>query len=231
VMLSEVSVAVNVAVPAVVDFVVKVATPLPFVVPEIVVIVLVAPVDDKVTVLPEIGLELASFKVTVIVEVVVPSDAIVVGLAVAVEWAVVTAPAVKVTVAADGMTVIASDVSVAVNVAVPAVVEVVVNVATPLPFVVPETVVIVLVTPEDASVTVLPETGFESASFKITVIVEVVVPSAAIDIGLAVTVDCDAETPPTVTETVGNVLVTAPPWTDAPIVVAVPASAPVKVAV
>lgn len=99
-----------------------------------------------------------------------------------------TAPAVKVTVAVC-VTVKESVLSVAVNVAVPATVPLVVKVATPLPFVVPETVVIVFATPVEARVTVLPETGLEAASFKVTVIVDVVVPSAAIEVGFAVTVD------------------------------------------
>ena len=53
-----------------------------------------------------------------------------------------------------------------------------VNVATPEPLVTPETVVIVDEPPPLASVTVLPETGFDWASFSVTVIVEVVEPSA-----------------------------------------------------
>jgi hypothetical protein len=193
VMVSVVSVAVNVAEPAAVPLVVKVATPLPFVVPETVTIVLVTPVEARVTVLLETGLELASFKVTVIVEVVVPSAVIEVGLAAAVDTEALTAPAVKVTDPV-WVTVSESEVSVAVKIAVPAVVDFVVKVATPLPFVVPETVVIVLVTPEDARVTVFPETGFEFESFNVTVIVEVVVPSAAIEAELTVTVDCAAVT-------------------------------------
>ena len=99
-----------------------------------------------------------------------------------------TAPAVKVTEAVC-VTVIESVVSVAVNVALPATVPFVVNVATPLPFVVPEIVVIVLATPVDASVTVLPETGLEFASNKVTVIVDVAVLFATIDDVPAVTVD------------------------------------------
>ena len=94
------------------------------------------------------------------------------------------------------VTVTESVVSVAVNVAVPEFVDAVVNVATPLPFVVPETVASVLETPVDATVTVLPDTGLELLSFKVTVIVEVVVPSAAIVVGLATTVDCAADSPP-----------------------------------
>ena len=53
-----------------------------------------------------------------------------------------------------------------------------VNVATPEPLVTPETVVIVEEPPPLASVTVLPATGFDCASLSVTVIVEVVAPSA-----------------------------------------------------
>jgi hypothetical protein len=51
------SVAVKVALPASVDFVVKVATPLVFVVPDTVVTVFVVPVYPNVTVFPETGFE------------------------------------------------------------------------------------------------------------------------------------------------------------------------------
>ena len=87
------------------------------------------------------------------------------------------------------VTVIESVVSVAVNVALPATVPFVVKVATPLPLVVPETVVIVFATPAEASVTVFPETGLEFASNKVTVIVDVAVLFATIDDVPAVTVD------------------------------------------
>ena len=54
----------------------------------------------------------------------------------------------------------------------------------------PEAAEIVSVAPRlEASVTVLPETGFEFASFKVTVIVEVVLPSATTEAGLELTVD------------------------------------------
>jgi hypothetical protein len=72
----------------------------------------------------------------------------------------------------------------------PAVVDFTVKVATPEALVVPETVVIVSLAPRlEARVTVLPETGFEVESFKVTVTVEVVVPSAVTEVGLALTVD------------------------------------------
>ena len=56
-----------------------------------------------------------------------------------------------------------------------------VNVASPEPLVTPETVVIVEEPPPLASVTVLPETGFDCASFSVTVIVAVAEPSAVTD--------------------------------------------------
>ncbi len=73
-----------------------------------------------------------------------------------------------------------------------------VKVATPEPLVTPETVVIVEEPPPFASVTVLPETGFDCASFSVTVTVEVVLPSARTEAGAAETVDCAAVTGPTV---------------------------------
>ena len=49
----------------------------------------------------------------------------------------------------------------------------------------PETVVIVEEPPPFASVTVLPETGFELTSLSVTVTVEVVTPFAVTDAGAA----------------------------------------------
>jgi hypothetical protein len=49
-----------------------------------------------------------------------------------------------------------------------------------------------------ASVTVLPLTGLPPASVRVTVIVEVVAPSAGTEVGLAITVETDALTPPVV---------------------------------
>jgi len=63
--------------------------------------------------------------------------------------------------AAVCVTVTESVVSVAVYVVASATVSVTVNVATPEPFVVPETVVMVEEPPDLASVTVLPETGWD----------------------------------------------------------------------
>ena len=49
-----------------------------------------------------------------------------------------------------------------------------------------------------ASATVLPDTKLSFASFSVTVTVELAVPSAAKSVGLAVTVDCPADTGPAV---------------------------------
>ena len=77
-----------------------------------------------------------------------------------------------------------------------------VKVATPEPLVTPETVVIVEEPPDFASVTVLPATPVEWESLSVTVIVEVVLPSAATVAGAALTVDCAAVGTPSVKSTV-----------------------------
>ena len=66
----------------------------------------------------------------------------------------------------------------------------------------PETVVIVEEPPPFASVTVLPETGFELTSLSVTVIVEVVTPFAVTEAGAAETVDWAAVTAPAANVTV-----------------------------
>src|SRR5206468_405496 len=78
-----------------------------------------------------------------------------------------------------------------------------VPVATPLALVGPAGWVSVLPLPVAASTTVAPLIGLPLASFAVTVIVDVPDP-AAIEVGEAVTVDCEAETGPgfTVTEAV-----------------------------
>src|SRR5215471_14175467 len=93
-----------------------------------------------------------------------------------------------------------SVVSVAAKVSKPVLADFTVKVATPEALVVPETVVIVGAPGPEvwARVTVLPETGLLFASFKVTVIVEVVVPSAATEAGDGETVDTLAETAPAV---------------------------------
>src|SRR5262249_28579276 len=88
-LLSVTSVAGNTSAPAVVDLTVNVATPKLFVVPETTVIVGVPGPDvlANVTALPETGLLLASFNVTVTVDVVVPFATTDVGAALTVDWA------------------------------------------------------------------------------------------------------------------------------------------------
>jgi hypothetical protein len=76
-----------------------------------------------------------------------------------------------------------------------------VKLACPEAFVTPSTVVIVEEPPDLASDTALPATGFDCASFKVTVTVEVVTPSAITEAGAAATVDCAAVTAPAVNAT------------------------------
>ena len=96
-----VSVAAKTSAPTVVDFTVKVTTPEALLTPEARLTVGVPgpAVFARVTVLPATGLLSASCKVTVIVEVAEPSATTEVGNATTVDWAAVTGPAVKVTVA------------------------------------------------------------------------------------------------------------------------------------
>jgi hypothetical protein len=157
----------------------------------------------SVTVLPETG-ELAPLSnVTVIVEVVVPSAVTVEGEGDTVDNPAETAAAVNVTVAVCVICRLESVVSVAVNTGEPAVEDFTVKVTTPVELEVPEAAEIVSVAPRlEASVTVLPDTGLLWASFNVTVIVEVLTPSAATDEGEGATVDCAAVTAPAVNVTV-----------------------------
>jgi hypothetical protein len=147
----------------------------------------------SVTVLPDTGLLWASFNVTVIVEVVDPSAVTDEGEGATVDCAAVTAPAVNVTVAVAVMVTL-SVVSVAVNTSAAAVVDLTVKVAWPEASLVPWVVVMVGVPEPEvlASVTVLPETGLLLPSFNVTVIVEVVEPSAVTEEGEAATVEFPA---------------------------------------
>ena len=99
--LSVVSVAVKTSAPAVVDFTVNVTTPEASLGPDAALIVGVPGplVFANVTVFPDTGFPLASFSVTVIVEVVEPSATTDVGDAVTVDWLALAGPAVNVTVA------------------------------------------------------------------------------------------------------------------------------------
>jgi hypothetical protein len=191
--LSSVSVAVKTDEPGVKEVTANVTTPKLSETPEAAAIVSSAPrLEASVTVLPETALPPAAFKVTVIVEVAVPSAKIEVGEAATVDWAALTAPAEKSTVAV-WVTITLSSVSVAVKTGVPAVVEVTVKVTTPKTLESPEAAEIVSVAPRlEASVTVLPDMGLLLASSKVTVIVEVVMPSHAMVRGLATTVEVSA---------------------------------------
>jgi hypothetical protein len=77
-----------------------------------------------------------------------------------------------------------------------------VNVTTPLAVEVPLAAEIVELPPLFASVTVLPLTKLLLASLSVTVMVEVVEPSATTDVGLALTVELAALAGPAVNVTV-----------------------------
>jgi len=170
--------------PAAVDASVPVATPFASVVPTGWVSVLpVVGVAASVTVAPWIGLPLASFAVTVIVD--VPLAAVVGEVAVTVDWAAETAPALTTTVA---VCVIATVLIVADTVFDPAAVDDSVPVATPLASVVPVGWVRVLPLVGVAAIeTVAPAIGLPKASFAVTVMVEVPLCAAIGDV--AVTAD------------------------------------------
>ena len=137
-----------------------------------------------------------SVAVTVIVEVPVP--AAIGDVALTVDWAADTAPALTTTVA---VCVIATALIVADTVLDPAVVELNVPVISPLASVVPTGWVSVLpVVGVAARVTVAPAIGLPFASRAVTVIVEVPVPATIGDV--AVTVDWVADTVPAFTTTV-----------------------------
>ena len=179
--------------PAIVELKLPVATPLPLVGAGWV-NVLPEPVADSTTVAPLIGLPLASRAVTVIVEVPLPA-VIDVGDATTLDCDAETAPVVTVTVA---VCVTATPLIVADTVLVSGVVELSVPVATPLAFVGLAGCVSVLPEPVVARTTVAPLMGLPFASRAVTVIVDVPLP-AVIEVGDAVTVDCEADTGPAVT--------------------------------
>src|SRR6266540_6271484 len=192
-------------VPATVALRVPVATPLASVGPLGCVKAVPLPVAASTTVAPLIGLPLASFAVTEIVDVPVPTG-IELGAAATVDRAANTGPAATVTVA---LWVIAVPFAVAETVFVPAPVELSVPVATPLAFVVPLGWVSVLPLPVAASTTVAPLIGLPLASFALTVIVAVPV-SAVSEVGEALTVDCAADTAPGITVTVAVCVIAQP---------------------
>jgi len=175
---------------------VPVATPLAFVVATGCVSELpVVGVAASVTVAPWIGLPLASRAVTVMVD--VPLPAVIGEVAVTVDCAAETVPALTTTVA---VWVMATELIVADTVFDPAAVELKLPVATPLASVVPSGWVSVFpAVGAAASTTVAPWIGLPLASRAVTVMVDVPVPAVMGDV--AVTVDWVAETAPTFTTT------------------------------
>ena len=173
--------------PAVVELTDPLATPLAFVTAAGWV-TFAPPVAASVTVAPLIGLPLASFAVTVIVE--VAPGATDVGEAVTVDRAAETVAGVTVTVAVCVMVVPSIW---AVTVLVPRSVDEIVPVARPLASVVAEGCVSVLPVPVTESTTVAPLIGLPLASFAVTVMVDVPLPTS-MDVGAAATVDREGDT-------------------------------------
>src|SRR2546422_1046640 len=168
VMATELMVADTVLVSAVVEFSVPVATPLAFVVPTGCVKVLpVVGLAARATVPPWIGVPLASFGVTVLVE--VPPPAVIGDGAVTVDCAAETVPGFTTTVA---VCVTATPSIVADTVFDSATVELRVPVATPLAFVVALGCVTVLPRPVALRMTVAPAMGLPNASRAVTVTVD-----------------------------------------------------------
>src|SRR5437867_986234 len=168
VMATEMIVADTVLVSAVVELSVPVATPLAFVGPMGCVNVLpVVGLAARTTVAPWIGLPLASFAVTVIVE--VPLPAVIGDVALTVDCAVETVPGFTTTVA---VCVTATPSIVADTVFDSATVELRVPVATPLAFVVALGCVTVLPRPVALRTTVAPAMGLPNASRAVTVTVD-----------------------------------------------------------
>jgi hypothetical protein len=167
---------------------VKLAWPFTPVVPATVVIVELPLPAVNETAFPLTGFPLASFSVTVIVEVLEPSAGTELGLAATVDRLALTAVATKLTVAV-WITVTESVVSLAVKVTDSATESFTANLACPFAPVVPATVVIVELPLPAVNETAFPLTGFPLASFRVTVIEEVLEPSAGTELGLAATVD------------------------------------------
>ena len=162
---------------ATVELSVPVATPLELVVAVGCVRVFPVPVAAKTTVAPWIRLPFASFAVTVMVE--VPLPTVIGDVATMVDCVVETVPGLTVTVA---VCVTATPVIVADTVFDSATVELSVPVATPLEFVVVLGCVNVLPCPVALSTTVAPATGLSNASRAVTVIVELPFPAVIGDV-------------------------------------------------
>ncbi len=177
----------------------------------------VAPrLEDKVTVAPGTGLLFTSRTVTVIVLTVTPSATTLVGLADTLEVPPLTGPAVNVIVGGE---LIVTPPATAVITALPEVKELTVAINCPDPFVVPLAGVSVSVAPRlDDSVTLAPDTKLLFMSRTVTVIVLVAVPFATTLVGLAVTVDRDADTVPATNVTVAVDVTLIVPFTTALIV-------------
>jgi hypothetical protein len=195
---SVVSVALYVTVWAVLSFTVKVTTPLAFEGPDAAEMTELPAPWPRVTVLPETGLPLASFKVTVTVEVDVPFALTVPGDAETVETLAETGPPWKVTLA---VCVTAVDVvaSVAVYVTVSALASDTVKVATPLAFVTADAGKITEDPDPAASVTVWLATGYGAVlSNIVTVIVAVLVPLSMTGLPVSATVEFEADGGPVI---------------------------------
>jgi hypothetical protein len=191
------TVALTVLVPAAVELSVPVATPLAFVWPRGCRSVLPVPVAANTTVAPATGLPEASRAVTVIVDWLLPLDAVIGEVAVTLDWVPDTGPALTTTVA---VWVTATALIVADTVFDSATVALKVPVATPLAFVGPTGCVSVVPVPVAASTTVAPATGFPEASRAVTVIVDVPVPAVIGEV--AVTLDWVPDAGPAFTTTV-----------------------------
>jgi len=208
--------------PAVVDERVPVATPFASVGPAGCVSAVFAPVAASTTVAPWIGLPLASFAVTVIVE--VPLPAVMGDVAVSVDCVAETPPAVTATVA---VWVIAAPLIVADTVFDSAVVERSAPVATPFASVVLLGCVSVLpVVGVAARTTVAPWMGLSFASRAVTVMVEVPLPAVIGEVALSV--DRAADTGPGFTTTLALCVSTRLPFTVA-VTVLVPAAVELNV--
>ena len=169
---------------ATVELSVPVATPLAFVVALGWVSVFPVPVAANTTVAPWTGLPSASLAVTVMVDVLVPLDAVIGDVAATVDCAPDTVLACTTTVA---VCVIATELIVADTVFDSATAELNVPVATPAPLVGPLGCVRVFAVPVAVSTTVAPAIAFPNPSLAVTVIVDVPVPAAIGDV--AATVD------------------------------------------